>query len=520
MKVVFRVDASNRIGTGHMVRCLTLAEALRDRGKKPRFICRAHPGHLIERLQRQAMPVTVLPPAPDTEPDHSADYAAWLGVTQAHDAQQTIAALGGERPDWLIADHYGLDAAWEQRLRPHVDRLMVIDDLANRLHDCDLLLDQNVIDEPASDGTRYRNLTPTGCRLLLGPRHALLRPEYADWRRTLMPRDGQVRRVLVFMGGSDPGNVTGLALEILSAPEFRHLEVDVVVGSNNPHRPTIENQATRRARTTLHGPRPHLADLMARADLAIGAGGTATWERLCLGLPSLVISIAENQELACLALARAGLIRYLGDAVTVDEERMRAALGGIMDDPEEIAGQSLAGRLLVDGLGALRVLETLDPTPVEQLHLRPVNEDDITLYYDWANEPEVRRQSIDSSPIPWTRHRDWFHDKLTDARSHLFVLQAGGLPAGQVRFDGKNDEVRIDYSLDPLVRGRGWAAYMVAMGAKRLQESRPVMLRAEVKFGNHVSRAVFLRLGFEEDIGGGGRMRIFRLPSSRIAAVG
>nr|VFJ52775.1 MAG: UDP-2,4-diacetamido-2,4,6-trideoxy-beta-L-altropyranose hydrolase [Candidatus Kentron sp. FM]VFJ57296.1 MAG: UDP-2,4-diacetamido-2,4,6-trideoxy-beta-L-altropyranose hydrolase [Candidatus Kentron sp. FM]VFK08928.1 MAG: UDP-2,4-diacetamido-2,4,6-trideoxy-beta-L-altropyranose hydrolase [Candidatus Kentron sp. FM] len=518
MKVVFRVDASNRIGTGHVIRCLTLAEALRDRGARPHFICRAHPGHLLERLQRQAMPVTVLPPAPDTEPGHPADYAAWLGVTQGQDAQETIAALGDERPDWLIVDHYGLDAQWEQRLRSHVGRLMVIDDLANRLHDCDLLLDQNVIDEPASDGTCYRNLTPTGCRLLLGPRHALLRPEYADWRGTSKRRDGRVRRVLVFLGGSDPGNVTGLALGTLSAPEFRHLAVDVVVGANNPHRSAIENQATRRARTTLHGPRPHLADLMAQADLAIGAGGTTTWERLCLGLPSLVISIADNQEPACLVLARAGLIRYLGDAATVGEERMRAALGGIMDDPEEIAEQSLAGRLLVDGLGALRVLETLDPTPVEQLHLRPVNEDDITLYYDWANEPEVRRQSIDSNPIPWVQHQDWFHDKLTDARSHLFVLQAGNLPVGQVRFDCGGDEARIGYSLDALVRGRGWAANMITMGARRLRESQPVALRAEVKPNNNVSRAVFLRLGFTENVSGG--IHVFRLPSSRIAAVG
>ncbi len=151
------------------------------------------------------MPVASLPAAPDAAPCGSADYAAWLGVPQAQDASESIEAIQGALVDWLIMDHYALDAEWERRLRPHVERLMVIDDLANRSHDCDLLLDQNLVPE---NHARYRNLVPSTCRLLLGPRYALLGPEYRVWRRSLRPREGQVGRVLVFLGGSDPENVS------------------------------------------------------------------------------------------------------------------------------------------------------------------------------------------------------------------------------------------------------------------------------------------------------------------------
>lgn len=510
MKVVFRVDASNRMGTGHLIRCLTLAEALRDRGAETRFICRAHSGDLIGMLQQQAMPVIGLPASAQVSITYSEDYAAWLGVTQLEDAEQTIEALQGDHVDVLIVDHYSLDIDWEQRLRPHTDKIMVIDDLVNRRHDCDLLLNQNYSDEGED---RYKGLVPEICRLLLGPSYALLRQEYAAYRRTLRLRDGLVRRVLVFFGGPDPYNTTGLALEALSAPEYRHLEVDVVIGGTNPHRVAIEKQISMRPRTKLYGPRPYLADLMAQADLAIGAGGATTWERMCFGLPSLVISLSENQRPACEALAKEGLIYYLGEFSEVQASDLGRALKECIENREYQLACSTRNQLLADGLGTLRLAEVLDPTPADQLRLRPACHDDMNLYFNWANDHEVRRQAIHSEPISWARHQEWFTNKLADAQSHLFILMAGSLPVGQIRFDREGDEARIDYSLDALVRGRGWATRLVAMGAAYLRQSEPITLRAQVKTGNYTSRSVFMRLGFKQaplPLSGGGYVSFYR----------
>lgn len=354
MKVVFRVDSSNRMGTGHLVRCMTLAQALCNWGADIRFICRAHTGSLLGLLYQQGIPVDVLA-NPDRVPGDadSDNYTAWLGVTQAEDARQTIAALDGESPDWLIVDHYGLSSDWEQRLRSHASNLMVIEDLTNRLHECDLLLNQNY---SGDDKRRFRGVGPDTRRLLLGPRYALLRPEYAAHRRNLRARDGGVHRVLIFFGGSDPQNMTRMALEVLSAPEYCHLEIDIVVGANNPHKKVLKKICSARGHASLYGPRPHLADLIAESDFAIGAGGTTTWERMCLGLPSVVISLAENQKPACEALADEGLIQHLpGPDIRVSD--LADAIAEWIGNPERLVNSATRSQLLVDGLGAPRVAE-------------------------------------------------------------------------------------------------------------------------------------------------------------------
>lgn len=357
MKVAVRVDASVAAGTGHLMRCRTLAQTLRERGAAVTFICRAHHGHGMAMLREDGFAVRSLP-KPDVADRRAADdedYARWLGVDQLRDAEETIAALS-ETPDWLVVDHYGIDAEWERHLRPQAGAILVIDDLANRDHDCDILVDQNYHPNP---GARYRGRLPEHALLLLGPDYALLRPEYVEYRRTLQKHDGRIERVFIFFGGTDPDNLTGLALEALSDPAFQDIAVDAVVGPNNPHREALAGKAEARPGTTLHAPRPHLADLMAAADLAIGAGGTTTWERCCLGLPSLVVSVAENQVPACEALARDGVIVYLGHYDEVSVKRMRAALEKNRGELGCLTRHSRAGAHIVDGLGTDRVAEQL-----------------------------------------------------------------------------------------------------------------------------------------------------------------
>jgi len=520
VKVFFRVDSSQQMGTGHLIRCRTLAEVLRQRGLEVRFICRDLPGNLIPLLREAAFPVTVLAaPQEGDPPEMSENYAAWLGVSQETDATETIAALAGEKTDWLIVDHYGLDSEWEGQLRPHVGQIMVLDDLANRPHDCDLLIDQN---ESVTGTSRYQGLVPESCCLLVGSRYALLRPEYAAYRQTQFPRTGEVRRVLVFFGGTDRQNMTGKAIEALSAPQFGALAVDVVVGATNPHRAMIAQQVAQRPHTVLYNPRLHLADLMAQADLAVGAGGTTTWERLCLGLPTLVVSIADNQVSACRALQDRGLIEYLGGVEMVDVERLRSAIDSLLQNPLRLLEMADRARLQVDGLGAMRVAEALKPTLSHQLKLRLARAEDAPLYYDWVNESEVRRQSFQTEPISWELHQTWFQQKLADPNCFLGVLEAETLPVGQIRFDLKGEEAIVDYSLDVLVRGRGWATQLIRLGMQLLRNTQITYLRADVKPENAASRMVFLRLGFDEQSPPpfSGMINVFRLPFSPTVKAG
>ncbi len=509
MKIAFRVDASLAIGTGHVMRCRTLAAALQKKGAHIQFITRAHAGHLADMLGRDSFTVTLLP-QPACIENKGNDYAAWLGVSQQEDADQTIVALENQQCDWLIVDHYGLDRFWETKLRPHTHKLMVIDDLANRPHECDMLLDQNY---SVAGQERYLALVPEHCRLLLGPRYALLRPEYAQHRETMASCASEIKHLLVSMGGADNANITGKVLAALNAEQLAHLEVDVVIGPNFIHAAEVSEQANARPNTHIHDPRPHLADLMAKADLAFGAGGATTWERLCMGLPSLVASIAENQMPVCEALASSGLIQYLGNAHDLDAAAIKSALLEALAGAGQLRTLANANQALVDGRGTSRVAEALSPTPAANLTLCPANESDVLCYLAWVNDPAVRSSAINSEPIDMATHLRWFENRLMDINSHLYVLKAGDLPVGQVRFERSGAEITIDYSLDVLVRGRGWAGQLVKLGIEALNISQSTLVKACVKPKNIASAATFIRLGFvERAVDSGDGNRHFQLP--------
>jgi RimJ/RimL family protein N-acetyltransferase len=253
---------------------------------------------------------------------------------------------------------------------------------------------------------------------------------------------------------------------------------------------------------------------MSRADLAIGAAGTTTWERMCLGIPSLVVSIAENQRPAAEALAENGLIQYLGTAHEVGSAELAGAIERAMGGTHDLADQSLRSRLTVDGFGAMRVAECIEPTNRRQLRLRPAQIEDAELFFAWVNDPQVRRQSLKTDAIPWRVHEPWFRSKLRDERSRQFVLEAKSLPVGQIRFDFEGGEARIDFSLDVQFRGRGWGACLVAMGLRKICERERTVFRAEVKSSNAPSAAVFSRLGFSESSSSDSSgLMIFRLDS-------
>jgi UDP-2,4-diacetamido-2,4,6-trideoxy-beta-L-altropyranose hydrolase len=335
MKIAFRADASITIGTGHVMRCLTLADRLQEDGVSARFLCRPLDGHLGERITARGHDL------------------AWLPVREslARDAEDSLEALADEAPwDWLVVDHYGLDAAWERVMRGAAKKVMAIDDLADRTHDCDLLLDQN-LQEPG----RYSGLVPDACQILIGPRYALLRPQFAAARQGLRPREGKVKRLLVLFGGTDAGGATLKALAAIQLLGRPDLAVDVVVGQANPHRAAIEAACRALPGATLHCQVGDMASLMTAADLFVGAGGTSSWERCCLGLPALVISIADNQIAQSVALAEAGVHRYLGPASSVVTHRLAREISSLMLQLDLLQNMALRGKDLVDGLGAERI---------------------------------------------------------------------------------------------------------------------------------------------------------------------
>ena len=336
------------------MRCLTLADALSEQGAECQFVCREHEGHLMGHIRSRGYELHALPrPSSNTSFESDLAHASWLGVDWQTDAEQTHQALDSERFDWLIVDHYALDHRWESALRSSCKRIMVIDDLADRQHDCDLLLDQNY----GSSAARYRGLVPADCTQRHGPEYALVKPVYAERRAQLPARNGQVRRVLIYFGGgADAANLTSLAVQAFQAPELAHIALDIVVGAAYAHQSSLEELVTQRCNATIHRQLPDLADLMAQADLAIGAGGATTWERCCMGLPAIVISIAENQRPACEALSADKMIDYLGHVDQVTSALIRDHVLSFIKNSDLLRDLSERGMRLVDGSGAYRIL--------------------------------------------------------------------------------------------------------------------------------------------------------------------
>lgn len=359
-RVVIRVDASTEMGMGHLMRCLSLARLLADDGAAVLFLLRSHAAGLVQLIEGEGHAVRLLPD-PANRPDEAlADgnaHARWLPTSWKHDAEQTLAAVDRfGRVDWLIVDHYALDGRWERVLRERVPRILAIDDLADRHHDCDMLLDQNLVLEMDS---RYDGRVPPGCRMLLGPRYALLRAEFAQRRNSLMPRNGEVGRILVGFGGSDPGNETAKALAAIKSLHSPSLAVDVVIGLTNPNADSLALLCGEMSMTRLHRGAGNMAELMENAGLAIGAGGIMSWERCCLGLPTIAVDIADNQIGALKALAGSGAVTYLGSAPSVTVERLAGAIRSMLDDPAWTRAMGEAAGALVDGLGTSRVWEAM-----------------------------------------------------------------------------------------------------------------------------------------------------------------
>lgn len=356
MRVVFRTDASFEIGSGHVMRCLALSEALKNQGAEVEFICRKHQGNLINLISSQGFSVHALPVKNNLNQVNKdkkklLNHAEWLGASQQEDSEQCYSILERINPDWVIVDHYAIDKAWHKSLKPVYRKLMVIDDLADRRHSCDILLDQTY----GRKTIDYEHLIPEKCRTLLGSHYALLRPEFARWRKySLQRRSGtELKQLIITMGGVDIGNYTCKILKMISAINLpKDMVIIVVMGETSPHRSEVESMAkTMSYSTKIKVNVNNMAELMAKSDLAIGAAGSTTWERCCLGLPSIQMVIADNQKKIAELLEKAGVIKLLSDVQMLPE---------VLNPPLAwMPRLSLMARQVCDGNGVNRVLEAL-----------------------------------------------------------------------------------------------------------------------------------------------------------------
>lgn len=362
--VVFRVDASLQMGSGHVMRCLTLAKALRAGGAECLFICREHPGHLTDFIRSEGFGAYGLGYAcaevgADTHAERAGGlaHAAWLGVSQNQDAEACAVILEDLRPDWLIVDHYALDVEWERSLRVFFTRLLVIDDLADREHICDLLLDQN-LGRVKED---YTSLVPGGCQLLVGPQYALLRSEFARLREKSLERRRHplVQHILITMGGVDHSNATKATLEALKCCALpANSRITVIMGLKAPYLAEVLDTAS-------HMPWPtevlvnitDMAEQMVSADVVIGAAGSTSWERCCLGVPTIMVVLADNQRSGAKALSNSGSVLLI-ERVSDIHECLPLAMR-VVEDEKILAELSHSARDVCDGLGVQRLIKEM-----------------------------------------------------------------------------------------------------------------------------------------------------------------
>jgi len=484
MNIVIRADAGLTIGIGHIMRCLSLADALRMRGASVTFICRQGAGNLIEYLQTNGYSVQGISD----------------GISHEADRESTIEILRRfiSPPDWMIVDHYELDISWEAPVRNWVKKMLIIDDLANRKHDCDILLDQNCCADDRF--ARYEELVPDGCVKLIGPKYALLRAQFRRIREAVYARTAAVRSLLVFMGGSDTGNVTTRVLHAIKKLNRSNIETHVVIGPANPHRKSIESLASTVENATCHFAVENIAELMASSDLSIGGGGIALWERCCLGLPTLVISVADNQVAGAQELSKQGCIIYSGWHEEVTETLLLEDIKFLLRHPGMLLTVSLRAKDIVDGQGVDRVIRHIEPG-FDSMRLRRARQDDCKFVYELRNQPEVIKNSFNQSHFTWTCHFDWFTDLLASPSRVLLLAEIEAEPIGIIRYDIRGEDAEISIAVEAQYRGQDIGKSIIFMGNQWLQREKPEVKKviASIKPENVSSKIMFLKAGFRED---------------------
>lgn len=511
--IAFRADADARIGLGHAMRDLTIASELRLIGFNCVFVCRHLPDHLADRIRDAGHDVLRL--EGDDARSLGGDvtlHQSWLGVRQEDDARSTLARLSDYLDDpgqlqGIVLDHYGIDARWETIVRAAIPGwLGVIDDLSDRPHECDWLLDSTFGKTQAD----YSGLVPGDYTLMLGAEYALLRAQFTRFRAiSLARRDAcfekkePARKVLIAMGGVDQPDATGHCVDALNATEVPEgFSVDIMIGGSYPHLASLEQKiAAGSIPFRIHQNISDVAELLTGVDLCIGASGTSTWERCCLGVPTINVVLAENQKTIARNLTDAGAIHPVEDFF----DRPAAAIGAehfgpVIHAPDELQAMSLAARDICDGRGVLRLKIHLLEMGVKngrKVRLRLAHAGDIRTVFNWQMLPETRRHANNPEPPSWEGHSAWMAAKLKSPDSYFFIVECDGAAAGVVRLDRDLNRSIFAYVvsifIDPDFYGLGVASAALELAHKLLPRAE---IFAQVHADNKPSLTLFGSNGY------------------------
>ncbi len=481
--LLIRADANPQMGIGHVMRCLALAQVWRRRGGRVVFAAAdSLPPALDDRLVREGMTVHTI--------------SAAVGSLEDATEVLTLSVTLGARA--VILDGYAFGEAYQAALTHGLKeaggRVLVLDDYGQAAHyTAQIVLNQNVY----ADARAYPHHDPD-TRFLLGTPFALVRGEFQAWTNYGRETSAQARKLLVTLGGSDPANLTGMVLRALALlPPTIQFEVVVVIGGGHPSRPDLE-AAVRHSRHSirLEVNSRHMPEHMAWAEVAISASGSTVWELAFMGVPSILIAVAENQH--PIARTMAALGAAIGFETPPAEGDLAAALAALSEDGEQLRAFAQGSATLVDGLGAERVIRALTQTP-PLLTVRPVDEGDRRLLWRWANDPTVRANSFNPAPISWEAHCAWFARQMGAADVRFWLLAADGVPVGHIRYDREGDSAILSYTVAPGERGQGFGTELLRRTAARACRELGVRRVSGVTFtANHASIRAFQKAGFQQ----------------------
>lgn len=490
-QIFFRVDGSTQMGVGHIRRCLSLAEALVQEGADVHFVTRDHGLDLSEILGAFVDQTYILPSNSSVVAE---DYSTWVGASMQQDAADTIQCIGQMHCEWVVVDHYGIDAEWHRAVKSKVGcKVAVIDDLANRQISADVIIDQNWHEDHAK---KYAAVNMNNTPILGGPKFAMLDSVYSRCARWVASES--VMSIGVFMGGGDAQDYSSLVLDAIELSGFEGC-VEIVTTSDNRNLERLRNQLNRKAKSSLLVDVPNLASFFAGHDLQIGAGGGATWERCSIGAPTIALAVADNQFQLLEPLSTLGVVYGLLDRPP-NLRKIGHAIDEMMSSRSMREGMSKKARQLVDGFGAKRVARELLGVEDSFVHVREATLDDANNMFIWRNHLSVRSVSRSTEPISYTQHEAWLRMSLElDSRLLLIGADLDGQEVGVTRFDAIDDTlVEVSIYLNPDRSGTGLGSKLLKAAEEYLARKWQTMTEivAYTMPGNVRSERLFEKAGY------------------------
>jgi UDP-2,4-diacetamido-2,4,6-trideoxy-beta-L-altropyranose hydrolase len=481
--VLLRADASATVGTGHVMRMLALGQALKDAGARVTLATVETPDSLVTRCEDEGIRVVRLPGA---YPDQ-------------RDAEATLALAHDCNADWVVVDGYDFDVAYHRRIRSAGHALLVVDDCAHLPgYDADILLNQNIA------ACEFPYCLPRHTLPLFGLPYVMLRREFRQARETLGPVREDARRVLVTLGGGDEHNVTGLVLDALASLTGSRLIVDVVVGAVCAHQAELERRIADYPHDVhLHVNAPDMARLMQAADVAVSGAGSTCWELATLGVPTCLMTLAENQRAIADKLGEVGAVVSLGWHHTVTVPGVATAVGELLGNPSLRYHLRAVCLTLVDGRGCERIIRLLSLWAIDRptgARLRPAQLGDAQLLWRWANDPVVREGAFASASISWETHQQWLMGKLMSPNTQIWIAVDGdGKALGEIRFDRAGEVAEVDISVAVGCRHQGWGRVLLRKGEALVARRWPIKrILARIKVTNTASLRCFQGAGYKE----------------------